>query len=100
MCLEPSLRAGGWWEKKGNMDLTVEDIKNDILSFQERISVAQTKLNILPTGYLPRPEYKKLEKQRRDLQGEIFHIENLIKYAREGIVILESEDRHSQGELI
>ncbi|MBL7180277.1 MAG: hypothetical protein ISS67_05980 [Desulfobacterales bacterium] len=67
------------------IELTIKDILNDIEEFQERISAAQSKLNMLPAGYLPYPEYKKREKQRRDLQAKIEHVEKLIRIATEGL---------------
>jgi hypothetical protein len=73
------------------MNLTIEDIQRNIAGFQERISKAQTELTALPKGYLPFKQHKRREKQRRDLQAEIKHVNILIGYAKEGISIRQKE---------
>ena len=67
------------------IQLTPEDIEQDIENFLTRIEQAKAKLANLPTGYFPYSEHKKREKQRRDLQTEIKHVENLIRIAQEGL---------------
>ena len=62
--------------------ITITDIEKDIQGYQARISATQSKLAGLPTGHLPYTEHKKREKQRRDLQAEIKHVQKLIGYAR------------------
>ena len=74
------------------MDISVADIEQDIEEFQERISSAQTKLAGLAAGHLSYPEHQKRKKQYRELQTNISHYENLIKYAHEGIAILQREE--------
>ncbi len=73
---------GGWVSGILKMILTVADIQNDIAEYQARISVAKSKLDMLPAGYLSYAQYKKREKQRREFEGEIEHVKNLIKYAQ------------------
>lgn len=65
--------------------LTDADIRKDIRGFEQRIQAARDKLAELPVGYLPYQKNKKREKQRRDLQAEIEHVQNLIGYAREAL---------------
>ncbi len=74
------------------MEITTEDIKKDIKNFENRITLAKAKLEMLPSGYLPYQEYKNREKQRRGLQADISHLENLTKYAHEGLTILQREE--------
>ncbi len=68
-----------------------QEIKEDIQNYEKRISTAREKLAMLPGGHLPFPEHKKREKQRRELEGEIEHVRNLIKIAREGIALIQQE---------
>ena len=65
------------------LQLTNADIREDIREFKQRIQTAREKLAELPEGYLPYTEHKKREKQRRDLQAEIEHVQKLIRYAGE-----------------
>ena len=65
--------------------LTDEDIREDIRGFEQRIQTAQEKLAELPAGHLPYQKYKKREKQRRDLQAEIEHVQKMMRYAREAL---------------
>jgi len=78
------------------IDLTVHDIEQEIRKFQERISKAKTKLSGLPVGYLPYLEYKKREKQRRDLQADIKHLQQLMSYANESVALRRQEARYRQ----
>jgi len=72
------------------MDLTIQDIRRDIQGFEERIANAKAELAELPEGYLEFKKHKAREKQRRGLQGELKHCEQLIVYAQEGILIREA----------
>jgi hypothetical protein len=65
--------------------LTDAEIKQDILEFKDRISAARQKLADLPAGYLPYPEHKKREKIRRDLEGDIRHVQKMISIAQEAL---------------
>ncbi|MBC8394273.1 MAG: hypothetical protein H8E17_17105 [Deltaproteobacteria bacterium] len=67
------------------IELTTESILKDIEGYQTRISAAQNKLESLPAGRLPYPQHKRRQKQRRELEGEIQHVENLIRIANEAI---------------
>ena len=67
------------------IELSIEDIKQDIEGFRNRISVAREKLTSLSTGYLSYPEHKKREKIRLGLENEIEHVRNLIKIARQAL---------------
>jgi len=73
------------------LNLQSSDIKKDIRGFKARISSAREKLAALPVGYLGHTEHKKREKQCRDLQDDIRHCEQLIKYASTGIDLLKQE---------
>lgn len=61
--------------------LTDQEIKQDILEFQDRISIARQKLENLPEGFLPFQEHKKREQKRYDLESEIKHIQKIIEIA-------------------
>jgi hypothetical protein len=63
--------------------LTDREIREDIHNFEKRISTAREKLAMLPGGQLPFPEHKKREKQRREMQADIQHVQKLIGYAAE-----------------
>lgn len=67
------------------MEITTEDILKDIEGFQSRVSIAREKLAMLPTGFLPYPEHKRREKQKRKLQAEVVHVGKLISIARENL---------------
>jgi len=60
-------------------------ILNDIAEFQNRIQAAHEKLAELPAGYLPFKKHKKREKQRKDLQAEIEHVQTMMEYAKEAL---------------
>jgi hypothetical protein len=83
----PAFRRGKGRANLKIMSITIAYIEKDITGFQERIAKAQDQLARLPEGYLEFKQHKAREKQRRDLQGEIKHIEGLIRYAFEGIKI-------------
>lgn len=63
------------------MKLTIQDIKKDIVQFQQRIQKAQVELTELLTIYLLYLKHKKREKIWRDLQTECSHYIILIEYA-------------------
>jgi len=67
------------------VNITIEDIKQDIENFEKRISVTRRKLSMLHPGYLPYQEHKKRECKRRALKADVDHLELLIGYALEGI---------------
>jgi len=67
------------------IELTNEMILNDIEGFKKRIQTAREKLAKLPTGNLPYKKHKKREKQRRDLQAEIEHVQKMMRYAQEAL---------------
>ena len=69
------------------MNLTVSDIEQDIIEFEQRIEAARQQLAGLPEGHLSYPVHKKREKQRRDLQAEVRHYKQLVSYALEGVEI-------------
>lgn len=71
------------------LELTQADIAADIEQFRVRIDTARSKLDQLPTRYLPYQEYKRREKQKHDLQAEIEHVQKLICIAKEGIEACE-----------
>ncbi len=73
------------------MNITIEDIQRDIAEFRARIQTAQAELAALPEGYLPLKQHKRREKQRRDLQAEIEHVNILVGYAKEGIAIRQGD---------
>jgi hypothetical protein len=90
MCLwtEPRRRVDGGKNKQGltmQIELTNEMILDDIAEFQNRIKSAREILAELPTGYLTYPENKNREKQRRDLEAEIRHVQKMMGYAQEAL---------------
>ena len=66
-------------------DLTVNEIREDITEFEDRIALAKLRLSELPAGRLPFKEHKKREKQRREYEAECSHCFQLIECANEGI---------------
>lgn len=67
------------------MEITNEIIRTDIAGYMERISQGEIKLADLPGGYLSYQKYKKREQKRRQLKGEISHIQKLMRYATEAL---------------
>ena len=66
-----------------NLKLTNEIILADIEGFKKRITAARVKLEALPSGQsLSWKEKKKHRAKRRDFEGEIEHVNNLIAIAR------------------
>ncbi|MEA1946463.1 MAG: hypothetical protein U9N83_04065 [Thermodesulfobacteriota bacterium] len=55
------------------MNLTIEDIENDIDGFRDRIQTVKAELAALPKGYLPFKQHK-----RREYEREIEHFLQLI----------------------
>lgn len=80
-------------------ELTSKDIQTYIMIYQQRLDQARAKLESLPGGYLPYPEFKKREKQRQSLQAEIEHVRNLMRLAQEGIAIriIEETNKITNG---
>jgi hypothetical protein len=76
--------------------ITITDVEKDIQRYQARMSTARSKLADLPTGYLPYQEYKKREKQRRELQADIKHLQQLMNYANEGVALRLQEEKYCQ----
>ncbi len=74
------------------MALTDEVILKDIAGFKDRIAVARVKLEKLngqmPSGW---KEKKKLKAKKRDLDGEITHVNSLIGIARTALDTSESQ---------
>ena len=68
------------------LELTDEMILNDIAGFEDRIAAARVKLAGLqessPSGW---KERKRLKAKRRELEGEVVHIDNLISIARSAL---------------
>ena len=73
------------------MGLTISDIKKDIEGFEARIETARQQIAGLPNGRLPFKEHKKREKIQRDCEAEVKHCQQLIVYAREGIIARQRE---------
>lgn len=69
------------------MNLTQDDILNDIAGYEERITAAKNKLVLISTEFLPYPEHKKRETRKDDLLDDIKHVENLIKIAKSALEI-------------
>jgi hypothetical protein len=67
------------------MGLSLQEIKEDIVGYEDRIHLAKLSLANLPKGRLPLKEHKKREKQRREYEAECSHCFQLIEYANEGI---------------
>jgi len=72
------------------LQLTNNDIREDIRGFEQRIQIAREKLAVLPEGYLPYLEHKKREKVRRACEDEVKHCQQLMVYAYKGIVIRQT----------
>lgn len=65
--------------------ITDEVIRNDIAKFEQRIQVARDKLAVLPPTAGTWQARKKLKEKRRILQGEIKHVQGLIRIAEESL---------------
>ena len=70
------------------MCLTVNEIREDITGFEDRIHSARLSLHYLPKG---RRLSSKEQQLYRKYKAEIAHCEQLIEYAREGIEIRQKE---------
>lgn len=79
------------------MSLTVQEIKEDIAGFEDRIALAKLNLANLLKGRLPFKEHKRREKQRREYEAECSHCFQLIEYANEGIQLRLKEAGVSCG---
>ena len=72
--------------KQAKLELTNEIILNDIKGFKARIQTARDRLAALPCGqFLSYKERKKYQAKRREFEGEIVHINNLIAIARSAL---------------
>lgn len=63
------------------MEITNEIIRTDIAGYRERKSQIEIKLAGLPDSFLSYQEHKKREQKRRQFEGETTHVKNLIKMA-------------------
>ena len=63
------------------LNLTREDVENDIAGFEARIQAARDKLNELPATASTYPERKRLKAARRKLESKIKHVGILQGYA-------------------
>lgn len=73
------------------MDLTVDEIKEDIAEYEDRIHLARMNLGNLPEGRLNLKEHKLRQKRRNEYESEIKFCETLISYALEGIELRQQE---------
>ena len=80
---------------ENSMGLTLQEIREDIAGYEDRIYLAKLNMANLPAGRLPLKEHKKRERQRRECQSDISHFKTLIRYAREGIELRLKEARVS-----
>lgn len=81
-----STYQNGELKKEGVMDLSNEVILKDIAGFKDRIAVAQDKLAELK-GQVPSnwKEKKRYRAKRREFEGEVVHVNNLIAIARSAL---------------
>ena len=82
---------------ENSMGLTLQEIKEHIAEYEDRIHLAKLNLANLPEGRLPFNEHKKRERQRREYESEIEHCLQLIHYANEGIELRLKETGVSCG---
>ena len=73
------------------MSLTLQEIREDIAGYEDRIHLAKMNLANLPEGRLSLKEHKKRERQRREYESEIEHCLQLVRYANEGIDLRPKE---------
>ena len=67
------------------MGLTLNEIREDIAEYEDRIHLAKLNLANLSEERLPLKVHGKRERQRREYESEIEHCLQLIQYANEGI---------------
>jgi hypothetical protein len=67
------------------LNLTDQEILDDIAGFKDRILAAQAKLEDLPAGKLPYKEHQKREKARKVYEADIDHVQRLIEIAEEAL---------------
>lgn len=67
------------------MQISNEEIKEDIRNLKSRLATARKKLKALPTGYIPYPAHKQRERQRYRLLDEIENLKKILKIAQEGL---------------
>ena len=68
------------------LELSQEDIRQDIRGFQARLSEAGRKLAGLPLDASTWQARKKLRAQRQALEAEVFHVKGLIRIAEGALV--------------
>ncbi len=75
------------------IELTNDEIFQDIRAYQARLSEAWRKLGSLPLDAATWAERKKLRTQRQELEADVRHVEGLIRIAREALAIDVAQDR-------
>lgn len=71
------------------LNLTKNDMRQDILDYQERIRIAQQKLSALPKNVVGYQERKKARFKRKVLEQEIEHVKRLILIASDALEEME-----------
>lgn len=67
------------------IQLTDEMILSDIAGYEQRIEMAKQKLSELPLSAVNWKDRKKIQGTKRELEGEITHIRQIIRYANEAL---------------
>lgn len=67
------------------IELTEDMIRSEIQAFQDRIQAAWETFEKLPVTASTWQGRKKLKAQRRWLEGEVEHVQTLIRYAQEAL---------------
>jgi hypothetical protein len=67
------------------VNLTKNEILNDIKNYESRILLAEKKLYALPAAGFTLKERKKIKNKRRALLSEIDHVRGLISMAEEAL---------------
>jgi hypothetical protein len=67
------------------IELTEEDIKQDIIYYQARLNRIQDRLDELPARVGSWQENKKIKLDRQRLEAEIRHVRQLIEYAKDAL---------------
>ena len=75
------------------LELSQEDIRQEIQAFQDRITAAKAKLAGLPLDASDWNERKRLRLQRQALEAEVIHVKGLIKIAMTALAIDVAQDR-------
>lgn len=63
--------------------ITSDTIKNDIILYNNRISLAETKISSLPIIFKDKKHKNKIKKKRIMLENEIRHVQRMINIAEE-----------------